>query len=118
MSNISTTAGHYCTYVVRFRNDGDSYVMIEAHVNRNLEHYTETSYKRDAEMSSYLVDVLLLHQRAVFPSDDPSSEKQALLKWSQVGRAMFGQHPKISRLPSIAPSGSRIQIIQFKKKVA
>jgi hypothetical protein len=79
--------------------------MIEADVNRDPEQYTETSDKRDTEMISYLVDVLLLHQRAVFPSDGPSSEKRALLKWSQVGRAMFGQHPKISGLPSIAPQG-------------
>ena len=44
-------------------------------------------------MNSYLIDALLLHQYAVFPGDDPSSEKLALLKWSQVGRAMLGQHP-------------------------
>lgn len=84
--------GH-CIYVVRFRNDGDSYVMIEADANRDPEQYKETSDKRDAEMISYLVDVLLLHQEAVFPSDDPSSEKRVITEWSQVGRAMLGQHP-------------------------
>jgi hypothetical protein len=55
--------------------------------------YKETNDKRGAEMNSYLIDALLLHQYAVFPGDDPSSEKLALLKWSQVGRAMLGQHP-------------------------
>ena len=66
----------YCLYTVRFINDGDSHVMIEADVNRDPAQYAETSDKRDAEMISYLIDVLLLHQNAIFPSDDPSSEKQ------------------------------------------
>jgi hypothetical protein len=67
--------------------------MIEADVNRDPEQYKETSDKRDAEMISYLVDVLLLHQEAVFQSDDPSSEKRVITEWSQVGKAMPGQHP-------------------------
>jgi hypothetical protein len=56
--------------------------MIEAHANRDPEQYIKTGGKRGAEMSSYLIDVLLLHQYAVFPGDGPSSEKLALLKWS------------------------------------
>jgi len=79
--------------------------MIEADVNRDPEQYTETSDKRDAEMISYLVGVLLLHQRAVFPSDGPSSEKQALLKWSQGGRATFGQHPNDKWIAQHCPPG-------------
>ena len=67
--------------------------MIEADVNRDPEQCKEASDERDTEMISYLVDVLLLHQEAVFPSDQPSSEKQAIMNWSQVGRAMLGQHP-------------------------
>lgn len=83
----------FCLYVVRFIEDGDSYVMIEADVNRDPEQYKETSDKRDAEMISYLIDVLLLHRPAVFPSDDPSIKKRVITEWSLVGRAMFGQHP-------------------------
>lgn len=83
----------FCIYVVRFATEGENCRMIEADVNRNPEQYTETNDERDAEMISYLVDVLLLHQEAVFPSDEPSSESQALRNWSQVGRAMLGQHP-------------------------
>jgi hypothetical protein len=83
----------YCIYGVRFKNDGDSYVMFEADVNRDPEQYTETSDKRDADMISYLVDVLLLRRKAVFPSDDPSIDKRVIMEWSLVGRAMFGQHP-------------------------
>ena len=82
-----------CIYVVRFAAEGDRYRMVEADVNRDPEQYSETSDERDAKMISYLVDVLLLHQESRFPSDDPSSEKQAIMNWSQVGRAMLGQHP-------------------------
>lgn len=67
--------------------------MLAADVNRDPEQYSETSDERDAEMISYLVDVLLLRRDAVFPNDEPSPEKQALTNWSQVGRAMLGQHP-------------------------
>ncbi len=83
----------FSIYVVRFAVEGDSCRMIEADVNRDPEQYKETSDERDAKMISYLVDVLLLHREAVFPSNEPSSEKRALMNWSQVGRAMLGQHP-------------------------
>ena len=83
----------FCIYVVRFAAKGDSFRMTEADVNRDAEQYEESSDERDAEMISYLVDALLLHQEASFPSNEPSSEKRALMNWSQVGRAMLGQHP-------------------------
>jgi hypothetical protein len=88
--------GH-CIYVVRFVNEGDSCVMIEADVNRDPEQWTENSAERDAEMISYLIDVLLLHRQAVFPSDDPSIQKRVITEWSLFGRAMFGQHPYSGR---------------------
>ncbi|MFQ5430684.1 MAG: hypothetical protein ACE5E1_10275, partial [Phycisphaerae bacterium] len=83
----------FCIYAVRFSVEGDGCRMIEATVNRDPEQYKATSDERDAEMISYLVDVLLLRREAVFPSDEPSAEKQALILWGQVGRAMLGQHP-------------------------
>ena len=83
----------YCIYIVRFVPESDTFRMIEADANRDPKQYKETSDERDAEMISYLIDVLLLHQNAVFPSDEPSSGKKALMNWSQVGRAMLGQHP-------------------------
>ncbi|KHD11831.2 hypothetical protein PN36_16130 [Candidatus Thiomargarita nelsonii] len=83
----------FCIYVVRFTTEGDSCKMIEAYVNRDTEQYKETSDEIDAQMISYLVDVLLLHQQAIFPSDEPSPDKMALMSWSQVGRAMLNQHP-------------------------
>jgi hypothetical protein len=83
----------FCVYVVRFTNQGDCYRMVEADVNRDPEQYSETNDEHDAAMISYLIDVLLLHQEANFPSAESSPETGALMQWSQVGRAMFGQHP-------------------------
>jgi len=62
-------------------------------VNRDPGQYRETSDARDAEMVSYLIDVLLLHREAAFSSEESCPEKNALMQWSQVGRAMLDQHP-------------------------
>jgi len=83
----------FCIYIVRFIAEGGTWKLIQADVNRDPEQYTEPSDERDAEMILYLVDVLLLHRDVAFPSNVPSSEKSALMNWSQVGRAMLGQHP-------------------------
>ena len=82
----------FCIYIVRFATKANNFVMIEADMNRDPEQYDETNDESDAEMISYLVDVLLLHQEANFPSSEPSSEKRSLKNWSQVGRAMLGQY--------------------------
>lgn len=79
-----------CIYVVRFAAEGDSHRMIEAEVNRDPQQYQETRDERDAEIISYLIDVLLLQRDAVFPSDEPSPETRALMQWSLIGRAMLG----------------------------
>ena len=84
--------GH-CWYVVQFIKDSDSCVMIEANVNRDPGQYKETSDERDAKMVSYLIDVLLLRQYAVMPSDDTPNDRRAIMEWGRVGRAMFGHHP-------------------------
>jgi hypothetical protein len=83
----------FCIYVVHFAITDGSWRMVEADVNRDPEQYKELNNERDAEMIPYLVHVLLLHQSAVFPSNESSSEKSTLMNWSQVGRAMLGQHP-------------------------
>jgi hypothetical protein len=67
--------------------------MVSADVNRDSAQYGGTSDEQDADMISYLVDALLLHQEAEFPSNEPSPEKRTLMNWSQVGRAMLGEHP-------------------------
>jgi len=83
----------FCVYVVRFAADGETFRMIEADLNRDPQQYTETSDGRDAAMISYLIDVLLLRRAAEFPSDDTDSGTSAVQQWSQVGGAMFGDHP-------------------------
>jgi hypothetical protein len=84
----------FCIYVARFTTQGECHRMIEADVNRDPEQYGQTSDERDAQMISYLIDVLLLQKEADFPSDEPSLEKRSVMMWSQVGRAMLGLHPK------------------------
>ena len=81
-----------CIYVARFVADGDGHRMIEAEVNRDPQQYKETRDQRDAEIISYLIDVLLLRRDAAFPSDEPSPETRALMQWSLIGRAMLGNH--------------------------
>lgn len=83
----------FCIYVVRFAPEPDGFRMIDAAVNRDPEQYAETSDQKDAEMIVYLIKTLLLHEETPFPSNEPSSEKKAALNWSQVGRAMLGEHP-------------------------
>jgi hypothetical protein len=83
-----------CIYTVQFTVEGDKYRMIEADVNRDPEQYQETSEEIDAAMISYLIDILLLDQESVFPGSEQSPDAQVLMKWSQIGRAMLGQHPE------------------------
>jgi hypothetical protein len=82
-----------CVYVVRFVSHDGVYKMVQADVNRDPDQYSESIHERDVEKISYLINVLLLHQEADFPSDEPSPEKKALMNWSLVGRAMLGQYP-------------------------
>jgi len=83
----------FCVYLARFVPDGENCRMIEADVNRDPSQYTETNDDKDAESISFLIDLLLLRQRPVPPSDGSGGAKQAFRTWSQVGRAMFDQHP-------------------------
>ena len=84
----------FCIYVVRFEVDDEQGRMVEAEVNRDAEQYSETSDAFEAKMISYLTDVLLLHQAAKFPRDESTDEDTNIIRnWSQVGRAMLGEHP-------------------------
>jgi len=82
-----------CIYVAHFDCSGDSCRMVGAEVNREPAQYEGTSDQQDAEMISYLVDVLLLHRNTQFPNDELSPQNRALMNWSMVGRAMLGEHP-------------------------
>jgi hypothetical protein len=66
---------------------GDVVELTHFTVNRNPEEYGETDDAFDVKMLDFLVNVLLLHVPAEFPSkaDDPSMA--ALETWSSVGIA-------------------------------
>jgi hypothetical protein len=85
-----------CLYVVHFAKDGEWYRMCKAEVNRNPKQYEETSDAKDASLISYLIDVLLLHKDAEFPSDLFDSTGAGVAEWGHAGRAMLGQHPASS----------------------
>ncbi len=82
-----------CIYIVRCVTDGENFRMVEAEVNRDPRQYTETNDARDVETIMFLVDLLLLRRPPIPPGDSAVGPKQALRTWSQVGRAMFNQHP-------------------------
>jgi hypothetical protein len=84
----------FCIYVVRFIGEGDSCKMVTADLNRDPEQHAPATDAMEARMISYLIDVLLLRQASVFPSDEPGSDKEVMMQWTQVGRAMLGEHPK------------------------
>ena len=83
----------FCVYIVQFESTGDIWRMVGAEVNRDPTQYSETSDEIDTELVSYLIDVLLLHRAAEFPTNEFSADKRAIMNWSQVGRAMLGEHP-------------------------
>ena len=81
-----------CIYIVRFKAEGDGCRMVEADVNRDEEQYRGYGDEREPARISSLINMLLLH-REPEADDEPLSENQALEDWSQIGRAMLGQHP-------------------------
>jgi len=83
-----------CIYVVRFAQEGDSFHMVQADVNRDPEQYKEKSDSYDAELISYLIDVLLLGHDSEFPSDLDGSADAAIKEWSLIGKAMLGGHTR------------------------
>ena len=81
----------YCVYIVNFLPEADGYRMVEAEINRDDRQYSEKDDRKDAELISYLIDLLLLRRRSEFPAGDPSSESQAIQNWGFAGRAMFDE---------------------------
>ena len=82
-----------CIYIVHFISEDDNLRMISVDKNRDPEVYEETDDSRDMEMVLYLIDILLLHKQTYFPANDAADDKDPLWEWSQVGQAMFGNHP-------------------------
>jgi len=83
----------FCVYVARFQEQDGEWTLVEVDVNRDPDQYSQTSDEADAEMIQFLIDSLLLGRDAEFPTGSLSPDQAALEQWSQVGRAMLGQHP-------------------------
>ncbi len=67
--------------------------MLSADVNRDPDQYSGVSDEHDVRLISYLVDLLLLRQTAVFPSDGMKPGQSVLENRSFVGRAVTGELP-------------------------
>ena len=67
--------------------------MIAADVNGDTEQYSSPGEEQEPSMISDLIDRLLLRQEPEDADDGTLSEGQTLKRWSQIGRAMLGQHP-------------------------
>lgn len=52
----------FCIYQIRFKPNGDGYIVAEVVANRNKEQYGETSNETDSSMLVYLIDKLLLRR--------------------------------------------------------
>ena len=83
----------FCIYIVRFEVEEVGATSVEAVVNRDPDQYGSTDDAYDAQMISYLIDVLLLRRPGRFPSKSKSRQRRALEMWSRVGRAALGEHP-------------------------
>jgi len=83
----------FCVYIVRFEVEDMGAKAVEAVVNRDPDQYGSTDDLFDAQMIAYLISVLLLRRPAKFPTRSKDKRRSALEKWSQVGRAGFGEHP-------------------------
>ena len=88
-----------CLFVARFVEQDKTWKMVEAQVNRDPDQYGNTSDSRDAQLISFLIDLLLLRRPGEFPFDSANPEMNAVENWSMVGRALFGQGPKPGERP-------------------
>ena len=82
-----------CIFIVQFVVEDGTGKMVRAEVRYIPKRNNPNADKENAEMISYLIDVLLLDRARMFPSCNMTPEESAIMSWSTVGRAMFGQHP-------------------------
>jgi hypothetical protein len=74
-----------CLYVVRFKEEGEGFIMYEADINRNPEQYRETDPQRDIDIVNRLIDrVLLSDHKQESPNEDNMT--QTVRDWSIFGR--------------------------------
>lgn len=79
----------FCVFQVQLKKSPTGGEIAEAWVNRNKEQYTCVDDAYDAQLLSWLIDVLLLKRPALFPDSDQLDGMEPLRQWSSVGRAML-----------------------------
>ena len=67
-----------CIYQVRFEKQGDTYIVVEAWVNRDESQYSMKDDNYDTALLPYLIDTLLLGKETPFPL--PSSLPKGVSK--------------------------------------
>lgn len=77
----------FCVYRIGLRKTPTGGEIAEAWVNRDKEQYTCADDAYDAQLLSWLIDVLLLKRPATWFESGEGDE--ALRQWSSVGRAML-----------------------------
>ena len=71
-----------CLYIARFKQEGDSFKLYEADINRDPEQYTETDVETDITAINRLIDRILLPER-IEENDDLN---KSIKDWSLFGR--------------------------------
>jgi len=79
----------FCVFRVWLKKTPTGGEIAEAWVNRNKEQYTCVDDAYDAQLLSWLIDVLLLKRPALFPDSGQLDGMEPLRQWSSVGRAML-----------------------------
>jgi len=100
----------YCVYRAYCHDENGNFTISHADVNREVEQYKETNDDIDRQMISYLIDVLLLQKKALFPSAD-GCEDDVLKIWSSVGKALCAAKVETD------PSTDFVRIIPAKRFV-
>lgn len=79
----------YCNYRVRLQKTTNGGEIAEAWVSREKEQYSCVDDDFDAQLLSWLIDVLLLKKAAPYPNSGLPEGLEPLRQWSSVGRAML-----------------------------
>lgn len=65
----------FCVYQIRFEQEGENYIVVEAIANRDPEQYRGADDQYDADLIGFLIDDFLLGKRVPFPSRNISDDK-------------------------------------------
>lgn len=95
----------FCVYIARFAPSApsapsaeppgaQSYRLIAADINADETQHILGEPRYEASMIYFLIDVLLLRRSGVYPESASAPDTQSIEMWSNIGRAMLGEHPE------------------------